>query len=179
MLLIPAAVLTLIFWPREGAEPVTAEQTPAQAERRLTRLRRLAATEPERQSTHAKLAQELSVREKGLIVAENLTQAQVHLLEALRRIAKAQQPPLSFKSSEFGPPAKYGSYGQIAVTLNVDWGIEQLVNFLADLGSQPELLASTELQLGAARPKDKLMQMRITVAGLVPAHLVPKKEGSF
>jgi hypothetical protein len=65
----------------------------------------------------------------------------------------------------------------VSVSISLECGIEQLVNFLAELGAQPELLATTDLRLGAAREKDKILPARLTVSGVVPRKLIPEKKG--
>ena len=50
-----------------------------------------------------------------------------------------------------------------------------MVNLLADLGNQPELIATEEVQIGEASPKDKRLSVRIVVSGLVERKLIPEK----
>jgi hypothetical protein len=69
----------------------------------------------------------------------------------------------------------------VVVTVTADCGIEQIVNFVADLSNQKELLAVTSLQLGAAHPKKKTLPVRIAVSGLTVKRLAPahKQEVAF
>ena len=53
--------------------------------------------------------------------------------------------------------------------------MEQLVNVLATLATQPELIATRDLQISSANPKDKTVRVRLTVAAVVPRTLVPEK----
>ena len=55
-------------------------------------------------------------------------------------------------------------------------GISQIVSILAAIGSQPELIATTVLRILQATPKDKMMQVRLVVSGIVPKRLVPEKK---
>ena len=71
----------------------------AQSERRLTRLRRLAAAVPAREQIDQRVSAELARREAGLISAETAAQAQAQLLQIVRRVAGAQSPPLDIKGS--------------------------------------------------------------------------------
>ena len=48
-------------------------------------------------------------------------------------------------------------------------------NFLAALAARPELIATRDLRVLAGDPKQKTLNVRITVAGLVPKSLAPKK----
>jgi len=52
-----------------------------------------------------------------------------------------------------------------------------LVNFLASVGSQPEIIGTDEVRFGASKPKEKTMPVRITVSGLVSRRLTPAKKG--
>jgi len=51
------------------------------------------------------------------------------------------------------------------------------VNLLADLTAQPELVAPADLRISAGDRRRKTMQVRLTVAGVVPRALVPEKKG--
>lgn len=182
LLAVALAIAAIVkYWPSSDGEVVATELTSAQAEARVRNLRKMAGTAPARQEIRDRLAKDLSEREKGLIVAENAAQAQAQLLQVLRRIAKSQNPPLNFRSTEFLPIAEFGgSYGRVAVSINVEWGIEQIVNFLSDLGNQPELLSTSDLQFSAAMTREKLVPARLVISGLVPKRLVPaKKEGQL
>jgi hypothetical protein len=182
--LLAAAVLLALavkYWPSSQPGVVTPELNASTAERRLLHLRQLAGSAPARLEIRDRLAQELAAREKGIIVAENAAQAQAQLLQVLRRVARNQQPPLNFRSTDFLPPADYGAnYGRISVSISGDWGIEQIVNFLSDLGNQPELLASTDLQFTQTGNREKTIPARLVISGLVPRRLLPaKKETAF
>lgn len=68
-------------------------------------------------------------------------------------------------------------YGVASVSVNFECHIEDLVNFLADLTKESELLATDEVRVAAANPKDKTVSVRLTLAGVVPRSLVPVKKG--
>jgi len=61
--------------------------------------------------------------------------------------------------------------------VNFDCRIEQLVNFLASLTKESELLATNEIRIALANPKTKTVGVRLTLAGVVPRNLVPVKKG--
>ena len=113
-----------------------------------------------------------------MLAAETAAQAQAQLLQVVRRVAQSQSPPLDFRGAEFASIKPFGAaYGEAAVTIVTECGIDQLLNFLADLGNQPELIASSNLQLGQANPKKKTLPARLTISGLVSGKLVPAKKG--
>jgi hypothetical protein len=176
-----AVFLAVYLWPSGDSGTVGVVNTIDQAEKRVARLRRLAAAVPGRQEIQKRVDQELAGREKGMIVAETAPQAQAQLVQIARRVAQAQNPPVVFKGTEFAPPRPFGdAYGEVVMTVSLDCGIEQIVNFLADIGNQPELVSVSDLQLSQVSSKQKLVPVRITFTGIVPRKLVPqKKESAF
>lgn len=173
-----AISLAVYFWPENGSAAVGATQSVPQAEKRLSRLRQLAGAVPGREEAVKKLGEELARREQSLIVAETQAQAQAQLLQVVRRVAKGQSPPLELRGTEFGAIKPYGPhYGEVSLTLSLDCGVEQIVNLLADLGNQPEALATTDINLGQARDRTKTLPARIVVSALVLRKLVPERKG--
>src|SRR5436190_22788760 len=73
------------------------------AEKRLAKLRQTAAAVPGREKALDQVKQELAEREKGVIQAETVQQAQAQILQIVRRQLKAQAPPIDMRSSEIGP----------------------------------------------------------------------------
>ncbi len=160
-----------------AAVVVASDSVPA-AEKRLARMRQMAAVTPGKQETLKQVAAELAQREKGLILADTAAQAQAQLLQILRRIGRAQTPVVDIRGNEFGQPKPFGDdYGEVSVSVSMECGIEQVVNVLADLTAQPELIATTDLRIGATSNKEKLVPVRVTVSGLVPKRLLPEKKG--
>ena len=167
------------FWPSSGdVGTVGAVQNVELTEKRVARLRRLAAAAPGRQEILTKISDELVKREKGLIQAETAPQAQAQLLQIIRRVAQVQQPALVFKGTEFGAPRPLGtSYGEVVMTISMDAGIEQVINFLADIGNQAELISVLDLQFTQVMGKQKLVPVRVTFTGIVPRKLVQVGKG--
>jgi hypothetical protein len=149
------------------------------AEKRLIRLRQLAASVPAKELILARTTTELNEREQGLIQAETAAQAQAQLLQILRKLARAQSPAIDLRNTEMGQVTSFGDrYGEVAVAANFDCGIEQLLQLLADLTAQKEAIGTTELRVGSANPKQKTIPVRLTVSGLVRRELVPDKKGT-
>ncbi len=97
----------------------------------------------------------------------------------MRRVAKAQAPPLEIRQAELGQPRSYGdSYGQVTVSVTLDCRIDELINLLAALSAQPEIIATDEIRFGMAHPKQKTMPVRLTVSGIVAHRLVPKRRNA-
>jgi hypothetical protein len=146
------------------------------AEKRLAKLRQLAASVPGKEQVLKQAAAELAEREKGIIQSETAPQAQAQLLEILRRVGRSQTPPMDVKPGELGRVSELSeNYGEVQVSIALDCRIEEFLNFAADLTRQPEALATKELRITSA--KDKTIAVRLTVSGVVPRRLVPEKKG--
>jgi hypothetical protein len=55
--------------------------------------------------------------------------------------------------------------------------MEQLVNLLAAIGNQPEILATNEIHISGGSDKNKNVQVRMVVSAAVPRKLLPEKKG--
>ena|SRR5882724_6908119 len=161
-----------------GAKVVAAVETVDRSEKRIAALRNAMATVDGKEAVLKQVSNELAVREKGLIPGDTAEQAQAQLLQIMRRLVKSQVPPLDVRQSELGQPRSYGeSYARVTVSVTMDCRIDELVNLLAALSAQPEIIATDEIRCGLANPKSKTMPVRLTVSGLVPRRLVPEKKG--
>lgn len=170
-------ILTYIYWPEsETTKPAVSGEKISQHEKMMLKLRQRAAAVPAREDTIERVKKALGEREKGLIKADTAPQAQAQMVQIVRRILRAQQPPLEIRSIDPASPKPFGkNYGAVTATVQLDGKIEQVVNLLADLGNQPELIATEEVQIGEASPKDKRLSVRIVVSGLVDRKLIPEK----
>lgn len=161
-----------------GAKGSVAVESIDRTQKRLAVLRKQAATLPGKQAVLKQVSAELSAREKNLVPGDTAEQAQAQLLQIVRRVALQQAPPLEVGQVELGRPRTFGSaYGQVSLSITTTCRIEQLVNFLAALSAQPELVATEEIRFGASQAKQKTMPIRLTVSGLVAKRLVPKEKG--
>ena len=170
-------VLKYGFFGDRGAPVVVArEDSLPAAERRLENLRKVAATVPGEEELYKKAAAELSVREKGLLKADTDQQAQVALLDLVQNTARANQVEIR-GSQEFREKALNDDYGEVSVTVTFSCGMDQLVNLLAAVGNQPEILATNEIQISGGNDKNKNVQVRLVVSAAVPRKLLPEKKG--
>jgi hypothetical protein len=155
-----------------------AGDTVDRSEKRLTTLRNALATVDGKEAVLKQAEAELADREKGLLTGDTSNQAQAHLLEIINRVAKQQTPPIEIRQADFGEPRQYGdAYGIVSVAVAFDCRTDELLNLLAGLSQQPELIATEDVRTGNALPKNKLMNVRVTIAGIVPRRLVPEKKG--
>jgi hypothetical protein len=146
------------------------------AEKRLARLRQTQTLVPAKQAALKTVSAAVALREKGILRAPTAQQVQAHLLETIRRVGKTEG--IEVRGGEFPEVRPLGEeYGEAAVSVNFECRIEQLVNFLAALTREPELLATNEVRVSSANPKDKTVGVRLTLAGVVPRNLVPVKKG--
>jgi hypothetical protein len=81
------------------------------------------------------------------------------------------------RTSDFGAPRAFGEYGIVYANITFDCHVEQLLNFLADLTREPELIVPAEQRIASGNAKEKLMSVRMTLAGIVSKKLVPEKKG--
>lgn len=161
-----------------SAKVVAAVESVDRSEKRIAALRSAMATVDGKEAVLKQVSSELAVREKGLIPGDTAEQAQAQLLQIMRRLVRSQVPPLDVRQSELGQPRSYGeSYARVTVSVTMDCRIDELVNLLAALSAQPEIIATDEIRCGLANPKSKTMPVRLTVSGLVPRRLVPEKKG--
>jgi len=184
ILLAITAALILLYWISGSSTVVSSPKVAAsldtvdRAERRLDLLRRQVSTLNGKEKVLKQASTELAQREDGLIPGDTAEQAQAQLLEILKRIAGAQNPPLEIRQVELSQPQTYGdAYGMVSVAVNMDCHIEELVNFLAEVAGQQEIMSTDEVRFGVSRPKEKIMPVRITIAGLVARRLIPVRKG--
>jgi hypothetical protein len=177
---LTAVVLLYEFWPAGTAAVAEASpQSVPQMEQRLARVREIAAAVPNKQEILKKVAADLEIREKGLIRADTAQQAQAQVITILRGLGASEAPPIEIRATELGAIAPFGDdYGAVNVSIQVECRIDQLINFLAALAARPELIATRDLRVTPADPKQKTLNVRLTVAGIVPKTLAPQKKGA-
>jgi len=179
-ILAVAVVLGLIyeFWPSSNGPKVVAPSTGSVAlmEKRLEKLRETAATVPAKETILKQVSSDLASREKGLINADTAAQAQAQLIQIFRRIGSTENPPLEIRNTEIGPVRPLGdAYGEVLVSVQTECRIDQLVNVLAAIPAQPELIATDDLRVMSSNAKEKTIGVRLTLSGVVPRRLVPVK----
>ena len=177
--LLVFAIVMLATRSSDSGKVVQPTESIARVEKRLDLIRKTAATLPAREQIYKQVAGELSQREKGLLQADTAAQAQARLVQIVREVAKNQNPPLDIRQTELGPARPFGEYyGEVPVSITMDCRTDQLVNFMAFLSAQPELIATDEIRFAPGNPKTKVTPVRLTVMGIVPRKLVPEKKGT-
>lgn len=176
--LIVVLAVELLVRERDAAPVAASADSVSAAAKRLARLRQVAGTLPAREQALKDASQGLAEREKRIIQADTLPQAQARLMEIARKLAAVQNPPVEIRSVELGQTRLLGDdYAELLMPFSFECRVEQLVNLLADISTQPELVAVSGLRVSAARPKEKTLNVRLTLAGVAPRRLAPEKKG--
>jgi hypothetical protein len=157
-----------------GQSAVAAVDSIPMAEKRLARVRQLASMAPGKEDLVRHAQAELNDREQGVLKADTEAQAQAQLLEIMQTTAKSNGIDAR-GMQEFRGQGISDDYGEIWTTVAFTCGIEQLVNLLAALGNQPQILATNEISVVGGNDKKKNVQVRLTVSAMVPRKLIPKK----
>ena len=165
-----------VYGGHQAAAAAPADSIPI-AEKRLQRVRELAATVPARQAVLQQAAAELQAREKGMLKADTVPQAQALLQEVIRSVGAANG--IDARGMEdWRWKLLANDYGEVSVTVSFTCAIEQLVNFLTALANEPELLATNSIQITGGNDKKKNIQVRLSLSGIVPRKLIPERRGA-
>jgi Type II secretion system (T2SS), protein M subtype b len=174
-----AAILLLRFVVLADHGPagvVAAAESVPLAEARLKRLRQVAATLPAREQQFQQAGTELAAREKGMLKAETGAQAQAFLQDKLRRLGEANG--IDIRGMEDARVRPLGSdYGEAMVFVRFTCRIEQLVNLLAQIANEPELLSTNQIQITGSPAKEKTLQVRLGLSGVVTKKIAQEKRG--
>jgi len=170
-------VVILVSRNRDDSTPVVAaaDSIPL-AERRLERLRQLAATVPGKETVLQEARAELQSREAGILKADTAPQAQAQLMDVIRRVGAANGIDAR-GAEELRVRPLANDYGEVLVAVTFTCGIEQLVNFLAALANEPQIIATDEINITGGTDKKKAVQVRLSLSGVVPKKLIPAKRG--
>jgi len=177
MLVLLTAVMVRLRLASGAPAVVAPEESISTAERRLERLRQVAATVPGKEAVLKQAVAELETRQSGILKAETAAQAGAQLLDVIRQAGMANG--IDVRGAEEVNRVKQlaNDYGEVAVTVTFACRIEQLVNFLAALANQPQILATNEINISGGTDKNKNVQVRLGLSGVVPKKLVPEKKG--
>jgi hypothetical protein len=172
-----AAIVFVRFFVLADRSPavVAASESAPMAEKRLERLRQIAATVPGKEVLMKQASGELDSREKGMLKAETSAQAQAQLQELLHRVGAANG--IDIRGIEDMRVKLLGAdYGEASVTVRFTCLIEQLVNLLAALATQPELISTNQILITGSADKNKIIQVRLTLSGVVAKKLAQEKK---
>jgi len=183
LLLLLTAVVLLILVLRyrvlgdaQAQVVVAPAESISMAEQRLQRVRQLAAMVPGKEAVLKQATAELSSRETGLVTADTAEQAKAQLLDVIHRVTTANG--IDARGLEQSSVKQLANdYGEVSVGVTFTCGIEQLVNFLAAIANEPQILATNEINISGGSDKKKNVLVRLSLSGVVPKRLVPAKRG--
>jgi len=180
-LLILGGGLLAILVLRFGVYRQTAVVEPLEsiplAEKRLERMRQLATTVLGREEVLKKALADLAAREKGILKADTAEQARAQLMELIHKVGAANGFDARGADTLPQPRPLGKDYGEVSVGESFSCGIDQLVNFLATLANEPEIVATNDIYISGGNDKAKNIQVRLSLSGVVPRKLVPEKKG--
>ena len=171
-------ILRFVFLGGDSTAPVVAaSDSIPQAEERLQHVRQVAATVPGKEAVMKEAAATVDKLEKGIFKTDTESQAQAQILEMVTNVAKANGVQTR-GLDEFHSKPISKDYGEITVGVSFACDVVQLVNFLAGLASQDQILATNSIHITGGTDKKKILQVRLGVSGLVPRKLLaPEKKG--
>jgi len=172
---VAVLVLRFVVMADRTPEVVAVSDSVPAAERRLERLRQIAATVPGKEVVYKQAAAELQTRETGVLKAETAAQAQAQLQDTLHRLG--QLNGIDIRGVEDARIKSMATdYAEASVTVRFTCLIEQLVNLMAALASQQALISTNEVQVTGGPDKNKTIQVRLTLSGVVPKKLAQEKK---
>ena len=170
------ALLQFVILPDSSAPAAqVASLSSAQLRLRVAQLRQIAAVLPVREALLRQTDADLADREHGIIQAGTAAEAQAQLVLTAQRVGKASQ--LDVRGTDSPAPKAFGEYGIVYANVTFECHIEQLLNFLADLTREQELIVPSEEHIVSANAKEKMMTVRMLLAGVVAKKLIPEKKG--
>jgi Tfp pilus assembly protein PilO len=155
---------------------VTATDSVPLSEKRLEKLRQAAATVPAKEGILKQAQLELAARESGLLKGDTKQQAQAELIQLVQSVAKSNGIDVH-GVDRMTEAVLTPDYGAVGAEVTFTCGIEQLINLMAALADQPQILATDEVRINSTNDiKKKLIQVRLGVSGIVPRKLLPEKK---
>ena len=169
-------IVKFVFQRDTAPQVVKAGESAPMAEKRLAKLRQIAATVPAKESILKQVDADLSAREKGLLNTDTAAQATARLMEIARKDGKAEG--IEIRGGDLGQNKVISpDYGEVTTGLMFDCRIDQFVNFMASLSHEPEVIATSDIRIMAGNPKEKTISVRMSLGGLAPKKLIPEKKG--
>jgi hypothetical protein len=169
-----AVFLVLQFGPLPGSEPAAVFAPSLElGEKRLRRLQEVARQKPRVAAETEAAARALAETEKGLLKGATAAQASAEMQQIMKDLLAGQG--INLGASEFGAVKALGTdYAQVPLTVNFICAIEQWINLMSAIRNAPQVVSSLELRIVGADPAQKTVNVRMTVAGYIPASLVAR-----
>ena len=173
-----ALALVLQFGIPSRQDPGAASSSSAEkTERRLRRLQEIARQRPRVAADADAAAKALGETEKGLLKAATPALASAQMQQLMKDLLSAQG--INMEASEFGAVKAAGEdYAQVPLTVLFRCPIEQWINLMSAVRNAPQVLSTVDLRITPSDAKNKLMQVRMIVAGYIPASMVAVSKGA-
>ena len=147
------------------------------AERRLRRLQDLARQKTRVAGEAEAASKALADSEKGLLPGSTPALASAEMQQTMKSMLQAQG--IAMQSSDFGAVKAAGEdYAQVPLTVSFTCGIEQWINLMAAIRNAPQVLATQEVRVSPGDTKNKAIQVRMVVAGYIPASIAATAKGA-
>jgi hypothetical protein len=173
---------TMLVWRLVGhlTSTMAGPETVAAAEQRVRRLHNIVEGMPGNQRLLERVSSEHSMREDGVLDAPSAPLAYAQLWGILCRVNDTRKPPIEFGGVEFGGKVARLSdeYGEIEITVPFSCRMDQLTALLLELPRQREIIATKRIDISSADEKQKTLNVRLTVSGVVRGDLATAKAGS-
>lgn len=184
IILAIALPLWLLFYfglrliPAVGDSTVVVSSSSIQtAERRLRRLQELARQKTRVAAEAEAASKALAGTEKGLLPGSTPALASAEMQQIMKNLLQAQG--IAMTSSDFGAVKAAGEdYAQVPLTVNFTCGIEQWINLVAAIRNAPQVLSTQDVRVSPGDPKNKAVQVRMVVAGYIPASIAAAAKGA-
>ncbi|MBI4459150.1 MAG: hypothetical protein HY648_03700 [Acidobacteria bacterium] len=148
-------------WQQERLNLPVQEQT-------LVKYRQAVAAAGLRSAETTSLEARLREAEAGLLAGESAALASAELQDLVKQLTAAQS--INVGSSNFLPTRPVGEdYVQVPLGMQFQCRIDQLVNLLQAVAQSPKNLRVLRLQIQAISAAEKLLQVNLTVGGLMRA----------
>jgi hypothetical protein len=175
-LLLLGAALAIFLVLQFGVLPrteggVVSSTPPDLLEKRLLRLQQVAQQKPRAAAEAQTAGRELAAMEQGLLKAATPALASAQMQQILKELLTSQG--INLQASEFGTVKAVGEdYAQVPLTVIFTCSVDQWINWMAAMRNAPQLLSTLEMRLLQKDQAKKTLEVRMVVAGYIPASLL-------
>jgi hypothetical protein len=163
----------VVFADKTPVVVAATENVPA-AEARLKRVREVVEAIPALEQRAKQAQADLAAREKAMLKADTAAQAYAVIQDLLHRVGQANG--IDIRGVEDQRVRPLGSdYGEASVSVRFTCSIEQLVNLLAALDQEQQLISTSEMTITGTTDAKKAIQVRLMVAGAVTKKVASEK----
>ena len=138
-------------------------------ERTLLKYRQAVAAAGLRTTETTSLEGQLREVEAGLLTGDSAALTSAELQDLVKQLTEAQSIPIG--TSNFLPTRPLGvNYRQVSLGVQFQCHMDQLVNLLQAMAQSPKNLQVLRLQIQMVNIREKLLQVNLTVGGVMRAN---------